>query len=129
MSTQMCIPIAKTLDGRRRELGMPYAVLAERSGVSEPTVKRMLGGRIASASFGNVIAVAQTLGLSFRFGSTSAEVLRRDQAQDKAKRLVRMVQATNALESQAVGQRARRRLVNQSTQALLTGSNRRLWSK
>ena len=46
------------LVSRRESLGMPIAILSARSGVKEPTVKRILGGRAAQASFAHVAAVA-----------------------------------------------------------------------
>lgn len=118
-----------SFNDRRKELGMTYAVLAQRSGVSEPTVKRIVGRRGESASFANVVAVATALGLSIRFEEQSAERVRRDQANRKAGRLVGMVQATSALESQALEESVRRRLVKASANRLLSGSNRRLWSE
>ena len=54
------------LDRRRRELGLTFAALSSRSGVSEPTVKRILGGRLGEASFTHVVAIARALGQSWR---------------------------------------------------------------
>lgn len=114
------------LSARRHELGMSYPALAERSGVSEPTVKRILSGQ--DASFANVTAVAAAMGLKLGFEETDAQDLRRAQAEKKARHIARMVQGTSALESQAVDDATYQRLVEKSLHELLAGSSRRLWA-
>lgn len=116
------------LNARRRAVGMSFSVVAERSGVSQPTVKRILGGQAAAASFSNVVAVARALGVSVEFGETNIEDLRRAQAQLKAEQAARLVQGTSALESQAVDTQTYRRLVEKSFHQLMAGSKRKLWS-
>ena len=44
--------LLKSLDARRRELGLSYELLSKRSGVSRPTVQRVLTGNHTEASFG-----------------------------------------------------------------------------
>lgn len=120
---------ADRLKSRRESLGMSYAVVAARSGVSEPTVKRILGGLVAEASFGNVVAIASALGASFGIEETDPEELCRQQARRKAEQVARLVQGTSALESQAVDEAAYNRLVERSFHQLMAGSKRRLWSE
>src|SRR5262245_46621021 len=84
----------------RLRLGMSYSVLASRSGISEPTVKRVLGGRIAEASFANVVAIAEALGVSLGIEEADPDEICRQQARRKAERVARLVQGTSALESQ-----------------------------
>ena len=120
---------AERLKHRRESLGMSYSVVAARSGVSEPTVKRILGGQAAEASFANVVAIAAALGASFAIEETDPEELCRQQARRKAERIARLVQGTSALEGQAVDQAAYDRLVERSFHQLMAGSRRRLWSE
>ena len=120
---------ADSLKSRRLSLGMSYSVVAARSGVSEPTVKRILGGRIAEASFANVVAVAQALGASLGVEGIAPEELCRQQARRKAEQVARLVQVTSALESQAVDAAAYSQLVERSYHQLMAGSKRRLWSE
>jgi transcriptional regulator with XRE-family HTH domain len=120
---------ADRLKSRRVSLGMSYSVVAARSGVSEPTVKRILGGQIAEASFANVVAVAQALGASFGVEEAAPEELCRQQARRKAEQVARLVQGTSALESQAVDAAAYSQLVDRSYHQLMAGSKRRLWSE
>lgn len=119
---------ADRLNGRRKALGLSCAGLAARSGVSEPTVKRILGGRIAEASFGNVVAVCEALGVSLDLRESDVDELCRRQARTKSEEVARLVQGTSALESQAVDTESYRRLVERSYHELLAGSRRRLWS-
>ena len=51
------------------------------------------------------------------------------QAQAKARRLVRLLQGTMALESEAVDDEALAELEAEQLHALLAGSNRRLWGE
>lgn len=108
---------------------MTHAALAERSGVPEPTVKRILGGRAAEASYANVAAVAAALGVTIQFDESDPDDLRDAQARAKAEHVARIVQATSALEGQGVDARTFRRLVERSRRELLTGPSRRLWSR
>ena len=108
---------------------MSYQQLSKRCDVSRPTVERILSGRHAAASFANIMAIAQSLGLDVRFETkVDARKLKREQARQKAKKLVGLVQGTSGLEGQAVGEKAIESMVEQTTHELLAGSKRRLWS-
>jgi len=121
--------LLKNLDERRRDLGLSYKQLSKRCGVSRPTVQRILSGRHAAASFANIVAIAESLGLGLRFDSkVDIRDLKREQAVRKAKKLVALVQATSGLEGQAVGEKDVESMVKQTTHDLLAGSKRRLWS-
>lgn len=125
------INLSDRLDARRRELGMTYPALAARSGVSEPTVKRILtdsAGAAQRASFAHVAAIALALGMPLDAQPLDADDFRAAAAREKAERIARMVQGTSALEAQAVDQAAYRRLVERSYHELLAGPPRRLWS-
>lgn len=113
---------------RREALGMSHAALAERSGVSEPTVKRILGGRLEEASFANVTAIAGAMGISVEMAESDADEACRGQARRKAEEVARLVQGTSALENQAVDAATYQRLVERTYHELLAGSKRRLWS-
>lgn len=113
---------------RRRVLGMSYAALSERSGVSEPTVKRVLGGRAVGASYGTIEKIAAALGASLELREVDSEQFRADQAHRKSTRLAAMVQGTSSLEGQGIDKRTYQRLVERSCHELLAGSRRRLWS-
>jgi transcriptional regulator with XRE-family HTH domain len=123
------IIIVEELAARRRELGMSFPQLAERSGVSEPTVKRILGGQGGSASYASVAAVAEALGMPLRSEAIDPDEFRERAALEKARHLARLVQGTSALEAQAVPPAEFRRLVARSVHELLAGPPRRLWSR
>ncbi|TVQ60965.1 MAG: XRE family transcriptional regulator [Phycisphaerales bacterium] len=126
--TAMLSNLAERLTERRERLGMSYPALAERSGVSEPTVKRVLAGRIAEASFENVAAIAEALGMPLTADPIDVEDFREQAAREKAERVARLVQGTSALEAQAVDADQYRKLVERSMRELLTGSRRLLWA-
>jgi transcriptional regulator with XRE-family HTH domain len=119
----------RRLESRRRELGISVASLAKRSAVSMPTVSRVLSGRAPHASFANVLAIAKALGLEIKMEAKSpAADYREEQAKRKAQRLVTMVQATSALDAQAVDARTLGEMTHDTVRELLTGSPRALWS-
>ena len=123
------LPItSERLQNRRKMLGIGFQSLASRSGVSIPTVKRIFGGQIAAASFGNIAAIAEALGLSFELGESSVDALCRQQARKKAMQVARLVQVTSALESQAVGKDTYKRIVEKSFREILAGPKRKLWA-
>jgi transcriptional regulator with XRE-family HTH domain len=129
-NTQNDAPLLRDLDRRRRDLGLSYEMLSKRSGVSRPTVQRILSGRHSAASFSNIVAIAESLGLVLRFDSKIAlNTLKHEQARRKAKKLVALVQGTSALEGQAVDTETVESLVEQTTHELLAGSKRKLWSE
>jgi len=109
---------------------LSYELLSKRCGVSRPTVQRILSGRHAAASFANIVAIAESLGLGLRFDSiVDASELKREQATRKAKKLVALVQRTSGLEGQAVDEKSVEAMVEQTTHELLAGSKRTLWSE
>ncbi len=127
------------LNRRRRELGMTYRVLSERSGVPLPVVQRILTDQVQAPSFPNVMAIARALGggipriladgsCSFEF-PVSAERVREGRAKEKARKLVGLVQGTSALEAQAVGGDAYQEMIERTSRELLVGSNQRLWAE
>jgi transcriptional regulator with XRE-family HTH domain len=121
--------LLKELDKRRRDLGLSCELLSRRSGVSLPTVQRILSGRHRTASFSNVVAIAESLGLGVGFFSkVDPRKMKRDQASRKARKLVGLVQGTSGLEGQAVDRETVESMVEQTTHELLAGSNRKLWS-
>ena len=114
------------LDNRRRQLGLSCPLLARKSGVSLPTVQRIMSGKDRRPSFRNVMAVAEVLG----FGLTEVvtpRCLLDAQAKLKAANLVRMVQGTSGLEGQAVDQSVLDDMMARTTHELLAGCRHTLW--
>lgn len=120
--------LLSTLRTRKRELGMTFETLANRSGVSVSTLKRMLAPAAADASMADTIAVAQALGVTLSARMPSAEEFREEQAHAKARKLVRMVQGTSALENQGVDEQHIQRMIQRTVRDLLNGPSRTLWA-
>jgi len=119
--------ILKVLGERRRDLGMPVATLAKRAGLCVSTTKRILAGN-PRVAFASVVAIADALGIRDLRHSENIVSMREKQASEKAKRLVRMVQATSSLEGQAVDGVAEKRMVARTVTQLLRGSSAALWA-
>ena len=123
-------PLFEKLESRRRELGLSQSALAERSGVSLPTVQRILSGHSAAASFENAVGIAQAMGMQMDVVPIfPAQEILEQQARKKAERLVGMVQGTAALEAQAVSSWHIGQMINKTVHELLAGSRRRLWTE
>jgi transcriptional regulator with XRE-family HTH domain len=121
--------VFEVLNRRRRELGLTVGTLAERSGVSRPTVQRILSGTNPTASFSNVMAIAHALGLKLRLDAwTDVGRMKQEQAARKARKLVSLVQGTMGLEGQAVDQKTLDAMIERTTDEMLHGPKRRLWS-
>jgi transcriptional regulator with XRE-family HTH domain len=117
------------LKARRKKLGIPIAALARLSGVSVPTVNRILRNP-GTAQFGNVAAVGKVLGIDFRTArKVRVETLLQARALQKARYVARVVQGTQGLEAAGVDADGYERLVNLAAETLLAGKKRKLWDE
>lgn len=122
--------LCRSLDVRRRQLRMGYAVVAKKSGISMPNVVRILGGKKPRTRLEYVLAIAEVLGMAVTIEPTvGVSDFRERQAREKAKRLVGMVQGTSGLESQALNDEALEEMIRETVHELLAGSPRKLWSE
>jgi transcriptional regulator with XRE-family HTH domain len=117
------------LNQRRRSLGISCAVLARRTGVSLRTIQRILSGEELNPGFSTVASLAHELGIGLRFDDeVDVHKIRRRQAEQKARRLLALVQGNAALEAQAVSSRTMNDLRKQTINELLAGPPRKLWA-
>jgi transcriptional regulator with XRE-family HTH domain len=117
------------LNRRRRELGLSYQAIAEQSGLSLPTVRRILADGQPSATLSSVLAIARVLGARLTVSAeVDADEFLERQAREKAERLVGMVHASSALEGQGLDAETRAQMVRQTVHELLAGSRRKLWA-
>jgi transcriptional regulator with XRE-family HTH domain len=121
--------LIRSLSRRREQLGMTHAALSTRSGLSLPTVQRILAGDPPTARLSSVLALAMALEMRLELEprSDADEVLDRE-ARKKAERLVGMVQGSAALEGQGLDEAARERMIQRTVHELLAGSRRRIWA-
>jgi len=90
------------LEKQRRALKMPLHILAERANISRATVCRILKEKRASSSLESVLAIAGALGAEIELRIPDPEKIVEQQIRKRAKRIVRMVQGTMALEGQGI---------------------------
>jgi len=120
--------IIEHLKQQKDHLGMNISVLSERSGVSEPTVQRILSGKHPSAHFAHVLAIAQALGVDLGARvAIDAETMRREQAKKKAETIMRLVRGNSALEGQGLSPAAYQNMLHKTMNELLSGSKQALW--
>lgn len=121
--------ILNELGQRRRDLGLSYKQLADRTGLSLQTIQRLLGGRCTNAQIRTVAAVAEILGAEVGLiRKRPINTIRREQASRKAKKLVQASQASAALEGQAVEKETLKKVERVIMERLLAGPKVRLWS-
>ena len=117
------------LDQRRQELGMTFEALSKRSGVPVSTLKAIFKKGVEHATFANVAAIADALGVDIEFANeVDSYQLLHQQEVKKARELVGMVQGTSGLESQAVAQNQIDIMIQQLVHKLMAGSRRKLWA-
>jgi predicted transcriptional regulator len=117
------------LNHRRRELGMTFAILSKRSGLPISTLKAIFGKGVEQASFSSVSRIANALGIDVELSdATDSYQLLKQQATQKARELVGMVQATSGLEAQALPQHQIEAMTEQLIHQLMAGSRRKLWA-
>jgi len=109
---------------------MSQAELARRSDLSIQTVRRILTQGIESVAVGKVRAVARALGMQLQYEamSTVREMQERE-ARKKAQGIVRMLQGTSGLESQALDEETYNDLIEQTVHELMAGPKRKLWAQ
>jgi hypothetical protein len=120
------------LDKQRRMLKMPLDIVAERANLSLATVNRILKKKRTSSSIENVFAIASVLGAEI--GADGAlriqdpEKMVEQQIQKEAKKIVRMVQGTMALEAQGITDSSfLDQLVETAAQELRRKPRKKLW--
>jgi DNA-binding IclR family transcriptional regulator len=117
------------LNRRRHELGMPIVVISRQSRVHPSTVQRLLAGELSVAGFGIVCRVALALGVHIAVREESVIQMKRQAARAAAAKLVKSIQATSALEAQAVGTRMLKVIEERIMAQLLAGPGYKLWAK
>ena len=122
--------IIRQLSQRREQLSMSDYHIAQRSRVSQPTVYRVLSGQNPRASFENVMAIADAMGMSLVTKPLeSIGEFREKQAERKAGMIVKMTQATSAMEGQGLDPLAYVDTKAQIKQKLLAGPAKDLWAE
>src|ERR1043165_2220264 len=105
---------------------MSYSAVAQRAGLGQRTVQRVLSGEEGGCDFTTVVRIADALGASIKFECADMNEVRLRQAERKAEKIVGMVQGTMGLEAQAVGDETVRELKARTVRDLLSGSSRKL---
>ena len=117
------------LNRRRNELEMPISAISRRSRVHPSTVNRLLSGDLSVAGFGTVCRIANALGVDITIREQGVSLMKRNAAKAAAAAILKSVQATSALEAQAVGPRALKLLEERIVAQLLAGPGSKLWVK
>ena len=85
------------LNLQKRRLGISFATLSEKTGISEPTLKRIFSGKHTTSHMDHFLILTDTLGVDLSMRVTDPEKLRRLQAEKKAKEIMELVRGNSAL--------------------------------
>ncbi len=106
---------------------MSYAMLAKRSGVGARTLQRVFSDEDSTANLRTVLAIADALDARLLLSGEDINVVRHKQAQRKATKLVKLVQGTSALESQAIDPADLLAAEQRTVRDLLSSGKAALW--
>ena len=122
--------LSNILAERKHQLGMSEAYIAREAGLSQPTVHRILSGVHPSASFNDIMMIAEVMGLkteSFSLEFEDITDMLTQQAEQLAKKYTDINNATNQMEGQGLMGSDKKRLGFGLKAALLGGVRRNLW--
>ena len=129
-------PLLLEIDERRIQLAMTKADLADRSGIGLVTIRNIFAGPVQRIRKELVVRIAEAVGMELRtsappsvHATCSVDEFRRSQAQQKARRIVKLVQGTMALEGATVDHNTLDELEEANIHELLTGPASRLWGE
>jgi len=120
--------LIKLLSYRRMLAGLTTAEIARRTGISQPTVYRILSGQSQHVQLDHIIKIGRLLGCSLQWDAVlSEEDLITAQADRKAEKAVRMLQGTSGLEGQGLSPKELDRIRKKTKRKILSGSDRKIW--
>lgn len=114
---------------KRHQLGMTDTYVACHSGVSQPTVNRILSGRHRTARLDQVLAIARVLGVELDLRDVAdAGEMRRQKVESRVSKIAGRVAGTMALEGQGLSDREQQTLIDREILKFLAGPDRKIWS-
>jgi transcriptional regulator with XRE-family HTH domain len=119
--------IANILALQKRSLGLSEAALARLTGVSQPTVHRILSGQHERAAWADIVALSKVMGVSLTVIVMPPQDILEEKAEAVATQLVGKNQATNQLEGQGLSDQTQKAMIRQTVHRLLAGSKSKLW--
>lgn len=121
--------VSNLMASQKSELGYSEAYIAKLSGVSQPTVHRILSGAHNRAAYEDVVKIAHVLQLYISVAGEDPEDIIERRAQELAEEITRMTLATSQLEGQGFSEKEQRKFIHETKIKLLAGSRRKLWDK
>lgn len=118
--------IINELKKQKEALSIPYESISLRSGVGIATVKRTFAGSDISFDTLEKIAMALDCELSIK-PKHSAKSLYKSQVQKKAQEIVKRVMQTSALEDQALGSEAQKKMLTQAKAMIAKMPKSQIW--
>ncbi|MGE4511195.1 MAG: helix-turn-helix domain-containing protein [Sulfurimonadaceae bacterium] len=118
--------ILNELKNQKEALSIPYESIATRAGIGIATVKRTFAGSDVSFATLEKIAVALDCELSIK-PKHSAKSLYKSQVEKKAQEIVERVMQTSALEDQALGSEAQKKMLTQAKAMIAKMPKSQIW--
>ncbi len=118
--------ILNELKSQKEALCIPYESIATRAGIGIATVKRTFAGSDISFDTLEKIAMALDCELSIK-PKHSAKSLYKSQVEKKAQEIVERVMQTSALEDQALGSEAQKKMLTQAKAMITKMPKSQIW--
>lgn len=115
---------------QKADLGMSESYIAERAGLSQPTVHRIFSGKHNKTAWNDLIEIGHVIGVEINMEGiriTPAEKILDRQAEQIATHMTRIMQATSQLEGQGLAEKQQEKLKAENKLWLLAGSRKKLW--
>lgn len=127
MQNQQQYIIAR-LNRQKKQLGITNGYLAQKTGLSIPTVQRILANKDHSVELAGLLSIADILGIDITASvSRSAQDMLKEKANNKAEKLLQLVRGNSALEGNEIDLGTYQDLLQRTVDDLLKGSKRALW--
>jgi transcriptional regulator with XRE-family HTH domain len=118
--------ILNELKNQKEALSIPYESIATRAGIGIATVKRTFAGN--DVSFGTLEKIAMALDCELSIKPKhSAKSLYKSQVEKKAQEIVERVLQTSALEDQALGSEAQKKMLTQAKAMIAKMPKSQIW--
>ena len=118
--------ILNELKNQKEALSIPYESIATRAGIGIATVKRTFAGSDVSFETLEKIAVALDCEITIK-PKHSAKSLYKSQVEKKAQEIVERVMQTSALEDQALGSEAQKKMLTQAKAMIAKMPKSQIW--
>lgn len=118
--------LANILAKQKYDLSISEARIAAHTGLSQPTVHRILSGKHEGATWDDVVGIAHFLGIKIAIETEDADKILDRKAQKLAEAITQINLATNQLEGQGFSKEQKEKFITETKRWLLN-EPKKIW--